>query len=422
MNAASTLYRLHGRVQHYPWGGYDYIPALLGVPNPARQPFAELWMGTHPQAPSEVELAEGRIGLDELIRRSPGTILGAAVHARFGAELPFLFKILDAREMLSIQVHPSRPQAEAGFAAEEAAGVPADAPQRNYRDRNHKPEVHVALTRFWMLHGFRPLAEIADLLTGIPAFSGISPWFPLALLEADEDPAAQERLLRRLYEHLMTLPQFEVDRLLGGLLAGIEPLFDRGLLKKNSPDYWAVKAARAFPLPGGGIDRGLFSIYLLNLLELQPGEGTFQGAGVPHAYLEGVTVELMANSDNVLRGGLTPKHVDVQELLKTLRFQGGTPERLTASAVAPDELLYRTPVADFQLSRIALAPGDTCRSAAAHGPEILIVVEGSAGMTVAGGVQRPLERGGILLAAADAPWQLASNTGALLFRASVPLV
>ncbi|HQG45771.1 MAG TPA: mannose-6-phosphate isomerase, class I [bacterium] len=421
MNAASTLYRLHGRVQHYPWGGYDYIPGLLGVPNPARKPFAELWMGTHPQAPSEVQVHGGRMGLDELVRRNPEAILGAAVHARFGAELPFLFKILDAREMLSIQVHPSRQQAVAGFAAEEAAGVPQDAPQRNYRDSNHKPEVHVALTPFWMLHGFRPLDEIADLLTGIPAFAGISPWFPLALLEADADPAGQEQLLRRLYEHLMTLPQPEVDRVLGSLLARIEPLFDRGLLKKNHPDYWAVKAARAFPLPGGGIDRGLFSIYLLNLLELQPGQGTFQGAGVPHAYLEGVTVELMANSDNVLRGGLTPKHVDVSELLKTIRFLGGQPELLDVVSPAPGELIYRTPVEDFQLSRIAVTEGTEYWSATSHGPDILIVVEGRA-TVAAGGDEQPLERGGILLAAANAPWHLRSSTGALLFRASVPLV
>ncbi|HNW59814.1 MAG TPA: mannose-6-phosphate isomerase, class I [bacterium] len=416
---SSALYRLHGRVQHYPWGGYEFIPRLLGLANPELRPFAELWMGTHPQAPSEVESGGERLGLDALVRREPERILGAGVHARFGAELPFLFKILDARDMLSIQVHPSRPEAEAGFAAEEAAGVPRNAPQRNYRDRNHKPEVHVALTRFWMLHGFRPLAEIADLLDTIPAFTGLAPWFSLYLHDVQEDPAGQVQLLRRLYEQLMTLPQQEVDRVLGALLDQIGPLFDRGLLKKISPHFWAVKAARAFPLAAGGFDRGIFSIYLLNLLKLEPGQGTFQGAGVPHAYLEGTTVELMANSDNVLRGGLTPKHVDVPELLKTIRFNGGKPELLTATPLAPCEKLYSTAVEDFQLARIDLQAGAVHRSPVPHGPDILILLEGSAAIAAAG-EQLELGRGAIVLAAADVEWQLRSTSGALLFRASVP--
>jgi mannose-6-phosphate isomerase len=377
-------------------------------------------MGTHTQAPSAVVGDSGLTGLDKVVSTNAEKILGSNTLQRYGAELPFLFKILDAREMLSIQVHPSRLQAAAGFAAEESAGVPLEAPQRNYKDRNHKPEVHVALTPFWMLHGFRPLAEIAEMLAGIPDFADLAPWFPLYLLDVGEETTGGEELLRRLYEHLMTMPQAEVDQVLQGLLAHIEPLYDRGHLKKISPHYWAVKAARAFPRPGGGIDRGLFSLYFLNLVELLPGQGTFQGAGVPHAYLEGTTVELMANSDNVLRGGLTPKHVDVPELLKTIRFAGGKPEVITGVAVSATEHLYRTPVDDFQLSRIELMAGERHTVSQPHGPDILILLEGVARIE-APGQAFELPRGGIVMAAADAEWSLSSGPGALLYRATVPL-
>jgi mannose-6-phosphate isomerase len=416
------LYLLHGCVQHYPWGGYHFIPSLLGVENPENRPFAELWMGTHAQGPSAVERGQLSIGLDELIAAEADKILGKATSARFGSRLPFLFKILDARDMLSIQVHPSRLQAAAGFAEEEAAGIPLDAPQRNYKDDNHKPEVHVALSRFWMLHGFRPLDEIADMLVSIPDFADLAPWFPIYLLDVDEDSAGGQELLRRLYEQIMTMPQSEVDRILKNLLARIEPLFDRGALNKISPHYWAVKAARSFPLPGDSCDRGIFSIYMMNLIELLPGEGTFQGAGIPHAYLEGTNVELMANSDNVLRGGLTPKHIDVPELLKTVNFASGKPEILTGTAISPSEQLYRTPTEDFELSRIELMAGGEHRGGMQHGPDILILLEGSALLSAAGQNQRLLQRGDIILAAADSAWTLQSASGAQLYRATVPLI
>ena len=416
------LYLLHGRVQHYPWGGFFYIPGLLGVDNPEKRPFAELWMGTHPQAPSAVERGGARIGLDQLVREEPEMILGGVTLRRFGPTLPYLFKVLDARRMLSIQVHPSRLQAEAGFAAEEAAAIPLDAPQRSYKDKNHKPEVHVALSEFWMLHGFRPLEEIADLLVSIPDFGEIEPQFAIYLQDIGDDTAGRQELLRRLYEQIMALPQAEVDRMLNGLLSRVGPLYDRGALKKISPHYWAVMAARAFPLQGGGLDRGIFSIYLMNLVRLQPGQGTFQGAGVPHAYLEGVNVELMANSDNVLRGGLSQKHIDVPELLKTLSFASGKPEILTGTPVSPTEQIYRTPVEDLALSRIELMAGETHASPNRHGPDILILLEGAAQLSEGERNSRLLQRGDIVLAAADSSWKLSSTAGAQLYRATAPVI
>ena len=167
----------------------------------------------------------------------------------------------------------------------------------------------MALTEFWMLHGFRPLEQIADTLEHTPELGSLMAGFRQRLAAAGHDHQARRGLLRELYSNVMTMPQEQVDSLLNGLLSRLQA---KPVTDKDSADYWALRAAENFPLPGGHRDRGIFSVYLLNLVHLQPGQGTFQPAGVLHAYLEGVNVELMANSDNVLRGGLTTKHVDVR--------------------------------------------------------------------------------------------------------------
>ena len=265
-------------------------------------------------------LRAGREPLDKLIAEAPEAILGQAANAHFGGRLPYLFKILDVHKMLSIQAHPTLAQARRGFARENAEGISLEASSRNYKDDNHKPEIGVALTEFWMLHGFRPLEQIAETF-GQYSRAGCA--------DARLSPAAGCRpatimrpaagLLRELYSNVMTMPQEQVDSLLNALLSRLQakPPSD-----KDSADYWALRAAENFPLPGGHRDRGIFSVYLLNLVHLRPGQGTFQPAGVLHAYLEGVNVELMANSDNVLRGGLTTKHVDVPELLEYPYLRG----------------------------------------------------------------------------------------------------
>jgi len=373
------VFPLRGAVQHYDWGGYDFIPNLLGVANPRREPFAELWIGAHPKAPSTAILAEGERPLNELLAEP----------------LPYLFKVLDARRMLSIQAHPTKRQAEQGFARENAAGIPLNAPQRNYKDPNHKPEVHVALTEFWMLHGFRTHDGLAAQFRRYPELSALG---------APGD-------LRALYTAAMTLPQPRVDAILNPLLARLETENP----PKSSPAYWALRAARDFPRPGGGRDRGIFSCFLLNLVRLNPGEGTYQPAGVLHAYLEGVNVELMANSDNVLRGGLTPKHVDVDELLRTLTFEGGTPRILAGEAVSPAERVYRTPAEEFELSRIALHPA-TPYEAAARGPEAFLVLDGAATLN---GLR--LRRGSIAFAQAGAAYRIEAEAPAVLYKAALPV-
>jgi mannose-6-phosphate isomerase len=234
---------------------------------------------------------------------------------------------------------------------------------------------------------------------------------------ADADPKRREALLRELYERVMTLPQSEVDAMLNPLLAALQQAPTPG---KDDPDYWALRAAENFPLPAGHRDRGLFSIYLLNLVHLQPGQGTYQPAGTLHAYLEGVNMELMANSDNVLRGGLTSKHVDVQELMRVLRFVSEKPAILDGERISPAETVYRTPAEEFELSRIQLSAGGGYRSVAPHGAQILLVLEGE--VTARAAKQSlTLSRGEIVLAPDGVGYGLKSRSAsATLFKAAVP--
>jgi mannose-6-phosphate isomerase len=410
---------LQGIVQHYDWGGHNFIPRLLGISNPDGKPFAELWIGAHAKAPSLVEVADHQEPLDKLIAEAPGAILGHAANTRFAGRLPYLFKILDVHKMLSIQAHPTLAQAREGFARENAEGIPLEAGRRNYKDDNHKPEIGVALTEFWMLHGFRPLEQIAESFARTPELASLMPGYPQRLAASGHDHAARRTLLRELYSNVMTLPQEQVDSLLNSLLSRLRatPTTD-----KNCADYWAVRAADNFPLPGGHLDRGIFSIYLLNLVHLHPGQATFQPAGVLHAYLEGVNVELMANSDNVLRGGLTTKHVDVPELLQILTFEGGTPEVFDGAVLTGgQERVYRTPADEFELTRISLTRLSRYAGEAAYGPKTLLVLQGAATLKAAGR-QISLSRGSIALAPCGTQFVLETQADDLvIFQAGLPL-
>lgn len=407
-----ALVLIRPSVQHYEWGGTERLPALLGIANPEQRPFAELWYGAHPKAPATAETPAGPVPLDRLLASQPLQWLGARCLERFGPSLPYLLKLLDARRMLSIQVHPSEEQAREGFERENAMGIPIHAPHRNYRDRHAKPEVHAVLGDFWMLHGFRPLEEIAAWISATPEARSLMPDFPARVRAAGGDRRARSLLLRELYTHVMHLPQERVDELLDSLLErirqGAEPT-------KDSPEFWALRAASEFPLPGGRRDRGIFSIFLLNLVRLRRGQGTFQPAGVLHAYLEGATVELMANSDNVLRGGLTPKHVDVAELLRIVRFEDGPCQPMEGTACGPGEFLYPAPVEEFALSVLRLdADAPAARTAA--GPEILLALEGPLAIA-AGNTTLPLRPGQAALVAAGTSYTATSRSHAELWRA-----
>jgi phosphomannomutase len=424
---------LKATAQNYDWGGFRVIPSLLGVDNEARKPFAELWMGAHPKSPSIAELPSDAgnavpVPLDRLISRVPGTVLGADAVRMFGGKLPYLFKVLDARCMLSIQAHPSKAQAEEGFARENEAGIPPSSPRRGYADDNHKPEAHVALSDFWMLHGFRPLEEIAVIFgvetgggseppTRAPELGTVIPEFAARLGKAGKEDAERRALLRELYARIMTMPQEDVDR-------ALDPLADRlsnaPPMDMESPDFWALEAFRRHPRGGGGRDRGIFSIYMLNLLHLRPGQGTFQAAGRLHAYLRGTNVEIMANSDNVLRGGLTTKHVDAAELLEILVFDSGAPEILEGKPVSETERLYPVPAREFTLSRIEAVPGTPHRVDGGHGADCLLAVEGK-GELAAGKADLPLRRGSVVLVPAGIPYLVEAEGGPIvIYKAGVP--
>ncbi|MBX9733795.1 MAG: mannose-6-phosphate isomerase, class I, partial [Chitinophagaceae bacterium] len=331
-------------VQHYAWGGTTFIPALVGVSNEDQKPCAEYWMGAHVSAPSTLQLNGETIGLNKLIEQYPQEVLTNTVFDRFG-ELPYLFKVLDVREMLSIQVHPTKEEAEKGFDKENEAGIPLQAAYRNYKDRNHKPEVMVALSEFWLLHGFKSKSALEQTLENIAEFNVFIPLF-------------KKEGIRSLYQLVMEMDQAAVNTILFSLVKREIRKKQNGELTKQDPGWWAAKAYEESGRKEH-MDRGIFSIYFFNIVQVQPGEAIFQKAGVPHAYLEGQNIELMANSDNVLRGGLTPKHVDVPELMKHTLFEEVIPEIMAGNPAREGEKIYPCPVPDFGISKIELIPGGT---------------------------------------------------------------
>ncbi|MER6913049.1 mannose-6-phosphate isomerase, class I [Streptomyces sp. NPDC000594] len=383
--------RLVNTVRPYAWGSTTAIPDLLGTA-PTGEPQAEMWMGAHPGAPSR--LHRGR--LDEVIAADPVRELGAPAVDAFGPQLPFLFKILAAGAPLSLQVHPDRHRAIEGYAAEEQAGIPADAPQRNYKDANHKPELICALTPFEGLCGFRPAAATADLLAGL----GVDSLKPYAdLLRAHPEEAA----LREVLTAILTADPEEI----AGTVAEATAAADR----LGGP--YTPYAGIAHHYPG---DPGVIAAMLLNHVLLQPGEALYLGAGVPHAYIGGLGVEIMANSDNVLRCGLTPKHIDVPELLRVVRFTAGDPSVLRPEATAAGEEVYETPVDEFRLSRCLLAPAATPLDLTAPGPQILLC---TAGRAAAG--ELTLDPGASVFVPAGEKTQVSAvgTEPATLFRATV---
>lgn len=406
------ILKLHCGVQHYDWGSTDFIPALLGIDNTEGEPFAELWMGAHPNLPAEVELEGRRIPLDRLIAESPEDILGTQVAGVFEGRLPYLFKVLSARFPLSIQTHPTRDAAREGFARENLAGVPLSAGHRNYRDQNHKPELIVALTDFHALRGFREPAEITRSLAEIPEFAGFV---------APSEPSSKS--LKQLYETFMALPQEDVDAILEPLVGRLAKADYARPFSRKDREYWVLKADRIYSREGHR-DRGLFSIYLLNLLHLKPEEAMYLPAGTLHAYLEGSGLEIMANSNNVLRGGLTPKHVDTAELIANVDFHAQHSGVMSAShRPTRDEWVYQTEATEFELSRIELRGHHAHESRADSSAEILILVSsglnGLVTVRTEGGLQR-LERGGVLLLCQGVNYALESAGNATLYKAGVP--
>jgi mannose-6-phosphate isomerase len=294
--------RLTGIVQHYDWGSTDAIPKLLARP-PDGRPWAEWWLGTHPAGPSTLD---------------DGTSLTSVA-----GELPYLFKVLAAAEPLSLQTHPSKAQAELGFARESTAGIPLSAPTRIYRDRNAKPELLCAVTKFEALCGLRPQPDTVKLLWSLHAYE----------LADEVVGMGTAKVIEHLYRHNIDIyPTLQV------------------LADSQHRDARLVTALAA-AYPG---DPSVLVTLLLNRIVLQPGEAIFLGPGNLHAYLHGVGVEVMGNSDNVVRGGITTKHVDVSELLRILDTRPMVDPVVQPVAVASGVFRYDTPEAPFRLWRYEL--------------------------------------------------------------------
>lgn len=348
------MQKLINSVQNYAWGSKTALTELYGMANPEGLPMAELWMGAHPKSSSKITDSHGVVqSLRDVIDADKTTLLGANVATRFG-ELPYLFKVLCAAQPLSIQVHPSKKAAEVGFAKENAAGIPLDAAERNYKDPNHKPELVFALTPFLAMNAFREFAEIASLLQPV----------------ADANPAIGEFIaqptserLSALFAGLLNMQGDEKAHALNVLRAALD--------NQQGPAWDAIRLIAEF-YPD---DSGLFSPLLLNIVQLNPGEAMFLYAETPHAYLRGTGLEVMANSDNVLRAGLTPKYIDIPELVANVKFTAKPAnELLTQPAQHGEALEFPIPVEDFAFSLHALSASEATLTQ--DGAAILFCVDG----------------------------------------------
>ena len=392
-------YKLLGKHRHYDWGGKTFLPNLMGVENVNHLPYAEYWMGAHTSAASTIQTSEGQKDLAQLIKEQPNQWLGKEIATKFKT-LPYLYKILDVRDMLSIQVHPSKENAVIGFKAEEAKGTSIDAANRNYKDDNHKPELMVALSDFWLLHGFLAPALLEKRLN---SYSYLKP-----LMNEFKGGDYQN-----LYTYFMQLPMAASDAILKPLLEEAAKELAKGTVTKKDPQYWANKYY-ADGIPSKNIDKGIFSIYILNIVNIAKYQGIFQGAGILHAYLEGQNIELMANSDNVLRGGLTPKHVDVRELFQHVSFVPTYPSLLKAVKLNDQETNYPCPVSDFGLTNIRLNTGEVY-TIATYSLELLLVMDGEVEIE-----DIAYKAGDTALLTPNAKLSIKAKSPALLFKAYVP--
>ncbi|MBW0015688.1 mannose-6-phosphate isomerase, class I [Mycobacterium sp.] len=405
---------LHGALRTYAWGSRTALAEFTGRPVPAAHPEAELWFGAHPGDPAWLETDTGEISLLDALVADPEGQLGPASRARFGDVLPFLVKVLAADEPLSLQAHPSAAQAVEGYLREERLGIPVTSPLRNYRDTSHKPELLVALHSFEALAGFRQAARTVELLRAL-AVPELDPFIDLLNDQSDADG------LRALFTTWITAPQPDIDSLVPAVLDGAIQYVASGAREFAAEAKTVLELGERYPG-----DAGVLAALLLNRITLAPGEAIFVAAGNLHTYLRGFAVEVMANSDNVLRGGLTPKHVDVPELLRVLDFAPTTEAQLRPPVRREGfEHVYETPAEEFAVALLALDAeylGHEVDASCGHeGPQILLCAEGCATVHAKSG-SLALQRGmAAWVAADDGPIRLVAREPAKLFRATVGL-
>ncbi|NDK88067.1 mannose-6-phosphate isomerase, class I [Gordonia desulfuricans] len=410
---------LDGVVRPYAWGSRTAIASLRGKPVPSPHPEAELWFGAHAAGPARI--ADGGSGspatdLLAAIDADPARALGTATASRFDGRLPFLLKVLAAEEPLSLQAHPSSEQAREGFERENAAGLTLDALHRNYRDPWHKPELIVALSEFDALAGFREPADTIALLRELQV-AELDPY--LGMLAGQPDANG----LRALFTTWLTLPEGTIARLMPPVLAAAVSSLEKGAGGFDAEMRTLLELGEMYPN-----DPGVLASLLLNRVRLSPGEGLYLSAGNLHAYLNGTGVEVMANSDNVLRGGLTPKHIDVPELLRVLDFTPvAVADLVPRIRTVGAERVYLTPAPEFRLSRVELdgtgMTGPSSISFDMPGPQILAVLSGTIEIRPVGGapIRVPCGQAAWLTDADPDVVVRADSARAVFFRALVPI-
>ena len=399
-----TIGLLKNTVQEYAWGSYTAIPELLGKDSPSNRPQAELWMGAHPKAPSMVNCEGKWISLIELIENNPIDILGKEVADSYSNRLPYLLKVLAAAKPLSIQAHPDLKQASTGFERENSLGIPLNAFNRNYKDDNHKPECICALTPFWALNGFRKISVILSLMEKICPQN-----FKKELDDLRNQP--DQVGLKRFFNDLMTMDLHRQKLLINDAVKNAQKLSGHDQVFE-----WMVNLHNEYQE-----DIGIFSPVILNLICLEPGQAMFLPAGELHAYLDGVGIELMANSDNVLRGGLTPKHVDVPELLKVLNFEEREINILSAQKSSDCEYVYLTPADEFELFVITDDKGIDYISSEKRSIEIILCTDGKALISdIDNNIAIDLNKGvSVVIPACVKNYTI--NGKATIYKASVPI-
>ena len=398
-------------IQHYAWGNSHSIPQLLGK-EPDGSPWAELWLGTHSKGPAEIVLENDTISLQDYIQKSPLEILGRAAE-QFNGDLPFLLKILAVEKPLSIQCHPSKSQAEKGFLKENYNGIDKNAFNRSYKDDKHKPEILCALTPFTALCGFRPAGEIDRLFNFLDSEVYKIHLYP----NLCNDSHKKEDCYRAFFTAILRLPADEKQKFLKELSKAAETL------SSSIPEFRLVKHLLK-EYPG---DPSASAPLYLNLIELQPGEALYQPAGELHAYIHGTGVELMASSDNVLRGGLTSKYIDIDELMKTVEFKGAQKEK-TMPLKSPEGAglsgreLYPVPVKEFRLSRIISSSNVNIEHR--ESIEILICTSGTGSLMFEDEQKRKqslsIHRGSMLVIPADlSGYSIITNKDSVVFIAGI---
>lgn len=398
------IFPLTGSMQHYVWGGQDYIPQLLNQAKQENQFYAEYWLGSHNSAPSKIRVKNQELSLIDFIQANPA-VLGSQSRTKFGDKLPYLLKILDVKLPLSIQLHPTKKQAEIGFAAENAKGVALTDLKRTYKDNNHKPEMMIALSEFWLLHGFQTKEKIRQTLKTRPSLTAL-----LDKLDSQD--------LHRFYAEIMQAEQTQLAQWLIPIIEGNQTAYHNGELSLDNPDYWVLYSMETMGISAEKLDAGLICFYLFNIVKINQGEGIFQDAGIPHAYLRGQNIELMACSDNVIRGGLTPKHVDIPALLEVIDCREVIPQIISPAPQTLGSFTYQTPAKDFALERLGYEHNTQLQCKAENG-SILLVMQGKIALNTNGN-ETLLTQGQSAFICAETEYQIKAQESGYAVIAKLP--